>query len=298
MPRLRLVEDAGPNQGIKGKGRVPKPAKSIVPIARPSQLFGQGRCRGRDNAPGLPVRKRLQSQKRPKNRVAPAVRRLESRRPAGPEGMDLFARLCELLPCERRQRRAKRRRPIEDEARLFALAEGEIAECAKILSARLNWRVEQHSVRARDELKPPVLLLRRPRHDGAIVEPHDDLGPHGDLALKAPHDAHELGRPIAPVHEIGQGDRTVGRRENRFEDQSVAQIPSCDLNVILRGRDQPSSMLRAPKKRAKTRAAVEAGQAQPVDRAVTPDQRHRLTVSNDGVVLNSKRHHESLSRES
>ena len=97
MPRLRLVENASPNQRIKGERRVPKPAISIVPVARAAQLFGQGRRRGRDNAAGLPVRERLQSQKRAKNGLAPVLRRLESRRPAGPEGMDLFARLRELL---------------------------------------------------------------------------------------------------------------------------------------------------------------------------------------------------------
>jgi hypothetical protein len=58
--------------------------------------------------------------------------------------------------------------------------------------------------------------------------------------------------------------------ENRFEDQSVAEIPSCDPSVILRRRDQPPSVLRAAKQRGKTRGAVEAGQAQPIDRAVAP----------------------------
>src|SRR6202020_637172 len=86
VPRLRFVENAGPNQRVKREGRVPKPAISIVPIARAPQLFGQGGRRGRDDAPGLPVRERLQRQKRAKNRLAPMLRRLESRRPAGPEG--------------------------------------------------------------------------------------------------------------------------------------------------------------------------------------------------------------------
>ena len=56
VPRLRFVEDARPNQRIKGEGRVPKPAISIIPVARAAQLFRQGRRRGRDNAAGLPVR--------------------------------------------------------------------------------------------------------------------------------------------------------------------------------------------------------------------------------------------------
>src|SRR5271156_2309668 len=43
VPRLRLVENAGPNQRIKGERRVSEPAISIVPIARAAQFFGQGR---------------------------------------------------------------------------------------------------------------------------------------------------------------------------------------------------------------------------------------------------------------
>ena len=98
MPRLRLVENASPNQRIKRERRVSEPAISIVPIARAAQLFGQGRRRGRDNAAGLPVCERLQGQKRAKNGVAPAFRRFESGRPSGPERMDLFAGLSEFLP--------------------------------------------------------------------------------------------------------------------------------------------------------------------------------------------------------
>ena len=98
VPRLRLVENAGANQRIEGEGRVPKPAIPIVPIARAAQLLWQGRRGGRDDAAGLPVRERLQSQKRAKNRFAPVLRRLESPHPSGPERMDLFARLRERPP--------------------------------------------------------------------------------------------------------------------------------------------------------------------------------------------------------
>src|SRR6202030_3311968 len=114
--------------------------------------------------------------------------RFESRSPSGPERMDLFARPGKLLRRERRKNRAKRRRPVENEARLLALAEREFPDRAKILSARRNVRIEQHSVRARDELETPILLLRHPGHDGAVVEAHDEFGPNGDFALNAADD--------------------------------------------------------------------------------------------------------------
>ena len=71
MPRLRLVENAGPDQRIKREGRVAKPAIAIVPIARPAELFGQGGRRGRDNAAGLPVRERLQASEASEERPRP-----------------------------------------------------------------------------------------------------------------------------------------------------------------------------------------------------------------------------------
>ena len=81
------------------------------------------------------------------------------------------------------------------------------------------------------------------------------------------------------------------RREHSFENERVVQVAPGDLNVIVfRRRNQPSSVLRAAEQRGKTGAAVEAGQAQPIDRAVAANQRRRLAVSDDRVVLNSKRH--------
>jgi hypothetical protein len=85
--------------------------------------------------------------------------------------------------------------------------------------------------------------------------------------------------------------------KNRFEDQSVVEVAASRLNVVLPRRDQPPSVLRAAKKRAKACRAIETGQAQPIDRTVAPDQRHRLAVSDDSVVLDSKRHRVDLSGE-
>ena len=289
MPCLRAVEKASPDQRVKGERRVPKPAKSIVPVARAADLLGQRRRSGRDDAPGLPMRERLQGQKRAKNGAAPGPRRLEGRSPSGPEGMDLFARGCEFVLRERRGRDPKRGRPVENEARLFALAKREIADGAKTLSAGFDRRIEQHPVRSGDELKPAV-LLRHPGHDRTVVEPHDDLGAHGDLALEAPDDAHQLRRPVPAVHEVGERDRPVRGGEDRLQDQSVAQVSPRGLDLALRRRDQPASVLGAAKERGKARAAVETGQAQPVDRAVAPDERHRLAVSDNGVILDAKRH--------
>ena len=55
------------------------------------------------------------------------------------------------------------------------------------------------------------------------------------------------------------------------------------------GRDPPSAGLRPAEQRGEGGRRVEPGQAQPVHRAVTGDQRRRLQVGDDGVVLDPRR---------
>src|SRR6185503_15627079 len=51
------------------------------------------------------------------------------------------------------------------------------------------------------------------------------------------------------------------------------------------GTDQPASVLRLAQKRRETGIRVETWHAQPVDRAVTPDQRRRMAIADQCVIL-------------
>ena len=73
VPRLRLVEKASPDQRIKGERRVPKPAVSIIPIARAAQLFGQRRRAGGDNAASSPSARAPSTSKVSEERRRPSV---------------------------------------------------------------------------------------------------------------------------------------------------------------------------------------------------------------------------------
>ena len=54
-------------------------------------------------------------------------------------------------------------------------------------------------MRSGDKPKPPVLLLRDPGNDRAVVEAHDELHAHGDVALKPADDAHDVAGAFAPA---------------------------------------------------------------------------------------------------
>ena len=58
--------------------------------------------------------------------------------------------------------------------------------------------------------------------------------------------------------------------KHRFENERVAHVSARDPDVTRLGRDEPSSVLGFAKQRAEASAAIEAGQAQPVNRAVAP----------------------------
>ena len=56
------------------------------------------------------------------------------------------------------------------------------------------------------------------------------------------------------------------------------------------GFDQPPAVLGGAEQRGKTGARIEARPAQPVDRATARDERHRLTIADDRVVLEWRAH--------
>src|SRR5436309_293845 len=79
-----------------------------------------------------------------------------------------------------------------------------------------------------------------------------------------------------------------GGLELGFEDQGVGAVLPAQLAFSRRG-NLPAAMLRRAEKRGEAGARVEARPAQPVDRAVAPDQRGGLAVADQRVIFNSQR---------
>ena len=220
-PRFGLGEESGFDQGVKRERRVTKPTKTIVPIARSTQLLGQRGCSCRDNSAGLPMCQRFQRQQRSQDCVGPLFRRFERRAPSRPEGSVLLESLRRV---QRRGGGVERRRPGQREADFLSGGDLELADCAPILATKIDRRIEDDSIGSRGELAPAVFAPRRPRNDRTIFKSHDQLGPHRDRPAPTPHEADQVGRPIAPAQKIDyRGDAAVSL-ERRLQNQRIAEI--------------------------------------------------------------------------
>src|SRR5262245_13338959 len=147
------------------------------------------------------------------------------------------------------------------------------------------------------------LVARDPRRPTAVSEADDQFHAHRHAAALADDQTHEMRRgPLAAQgHEVDQDDRTaaVGGGEFGFENERVAPIPARAPHVRLRTcgwRDPPMAVVRTPQQRRKTCLRVEAGPAQPVDGAVLGDERGRLAVTDQRIVLDAARHDGQTSR--
>src|SRR3984893_838014 len=104
------------------------------------------------------------------------------------------------------------------------------------------------------------------------------------------------GPPPAQGHEVDQDDRTaaVGGGELGFEDKRVAPVAAPDPRVRVRScggwGNPPTALVRVAQQGRQTRPRVEAGPAEPVDGAVLGDERSRLAVTDERVILDATRH--------
>src|SRR5262249_62034189 len=73
------------------------------------------------------------------------------------------------------------------------------------------------------------------------------------------------------------------------EDQRAGAVSTRRLRGH-RGGDEPAPVLGAAKQRRKARLGVEAGKAAPVERALAVDERRRLQVGQERVVLEERAH--------
>src|SRR5215468_6829856 len=90
-------------------------------------------------------------------------------------------------------------------------------------------------------------------------------------------------------HEIDQGDSAIRGLENRVQHHRVVAVGAADPWLRIGGTDTPSSMLERTEQSGKTRVAVEARQAQPVDGPVAANERGRPAIADQGIVLDRER---------
>ncbi len=185
--------------------------------------------------------------------------------------------------------------PAKDERNAVALGHGERRNRPQVAALVLNGRAQEYRVGAGDGEERPVERAH-PGDDRAVVEADDELHPHLDTSADSLDDPHEVGLRLARRHEVDEPHGTVVRLQLGLEDERVAPVPA-----VRRTERHPRAAIvqwpfsASPRSAAKQRARVEARQAQPVDGAVTADERSRLQVADEAVVLD-ERHYRSSSR--
>src|SRR5262245_57257012 len=78
--------------------------------------------------------------------------------------------------------------------------------------------------------------------------------------------------------------------EIRFQDESVATIPATDVANVHGRPDLPPPVVLGPQQCAKTCSGIESREAKPINRAIAPNESSGVTVTDERVVLHSRRH--------
>src|SRR5690606_24251877 len=86
------------------------------------------------------------------------------------------------------------------------------------------------------------------------------------------------------------GDGALGRLVVGLQDQRPLAIAAGDAGGRVDGGDLPAPVLRPAEQGGEAGAGVEARPAEPVDGSVARDERRRLAVADQGVVLDARGH--------
>ena len=127
-----------------------------------------------------------------------------------------------------------------------------------------------------------------PRHDLAVVEADHELGAHRHLAVEALDDPHDVRRAATRRHEVDRAHRSLVGLVDRLQDQRVVAVPARRPVNAGRRREQPAAVIGVAEQRREARTRVEAREAAPVDRPVAADERRRLQVADERVVLDPR----------
>ena len=166
---------------------------------------------------------------------------------------------------------------------------GEVAHGAEVLSPDGHRRPQPEGVGSPDRADP-VVLAAHPRNPGPEVQPDGQLDPHGHGAARALDHADQGRRRRPDRHAVAQHDDAVRGLELGLEDQRPRAIAPAHGPHGARRRDEPPAVLGRAEERREAGGRIEAGNAEPVDRAVPPDEGRCLAVSDDRVVLDAQRH--------
>ncbi len=288
-PRLGLLLVARGEQRVQGEGGVAQPAVPVVPVAHTAQLLGERGGGGGDDTAGRPVGERLQGDQGADDGVPVRAVVGAAPRPCPPVP-DTGAQ--RLVRVDQGRARLVRGVPGEDERDLLALLDRELRVRAELLAPRAHFGLAAQPDRVRTGDGHPVSVgPAHPRDDRAVVEAQPQIAVHGDPAADALDDAHEVGRPVALGHQVGDADRAVVGLPLGVQHQGVRAVGASGAGTLrVLGGEAPVAVLLVAEEPGEAGGGVEAGQTQPVDGAVRADQGSCLLVADEGVVLDTRMH--------
>jgi hypothetical protein len=202
-------------------------------------------------------------------------------RPARPEALGIGQRLVRV---DRFGRHVVRREPGQDERHFLSWLERQLRHDRAAFVPSLGRRTERDGVRAGDGEKATVDAVD-PRNGEAVVEADDQLRPNRHAAVDAFDDPDDVGRGLAWRHEVDRADSPFRRLEGRLEDERVVSVAALVTLDLAGGREVPAPVLAVADERREARGGVETRKAAPVDGAGAVDERCRLKVAEQRVVL-------------
>jgi hypothetical protein len=175
--------------------------------------------------------------------------------------------------------------PAQGQPLAGALDGHEVGGHGRVLDSELERRAEPEGVWAGGG-GDPVRHELDPRLDRRVVGPDAQVHPHRHPSAQPLDDAHQARRPAgSPRHEVDQADGAVGGLELGLEHQRPRAVAAAGLAHLARGCHAPVSVPLVAEQRGEARGRIEARQAEPVDRSVPADQRRRLHVADQAIVL-------------
>ncbi len=282
-PGARFVDVARSQECEQRQRGVPQPAVPVVPVADTAERFRQRGRRGGDDPSGRRIRERLQREERPAHGLRPA--------PGGRAAADPFLPVVDgllesVLGIHGFWQRLVRGSPGQDERDTVALLDRELRVRAEIPALEIDWRSHRDRVRAGDG-DERFVDRSNPRDDGAVVETEHQLHEHVHASVDALHDADDIGGLAARRHEVDQAHGARTRLELGLQHERVAPIAAPGRVELALGLDRPVPVLGVAEQRGEDRPRVEARQAEPVDAAVTADERGGLEIADQSVVLDA-----------
>src|SRR5436190_18943665 len=136
-----------------------------------------------------------------------------------------------------------------------------------------------------------LAMTRHPGNHRSIIKTQHELGRQLNGPLAALNKPHEMAASFAPQrHEIDNSCCAAVCLDLGRQNQRPRQVASANPGICRGGAEAPMPIVVIAQERGEHRAGIKARPAQPIDRTVPADQRGRLAIANERVILNALPH--------